>query len=112
MTDTIDRAALKALLDRNAVTLAEALPPRYYLDAHLPGAVNLEHDKVAERAPGLLPDRDAEIVVYCASATCRNSDVAAAHLQRLGYTRVRVYKGGKQDWIDAGLPIETGATVA
>lgn len=24
----------------------------------------------------------------------------------LGYTNVKVYAGGKQDWIDAGLPLE------
>ncbi|PWC44791.1 rhodanese-like domain-containing protein [Azospirillum sp. TSO22-1] len=113
MIETIDRTALKALLDGRApVRLAEALPPRYHAEAHLPGAVNLPHDQVAQLAPTLLPDMAAEIVVYCASATCRNSDIAAQHLQRLGYGRVRVYRGGKQDWIDAGLPVETGAAQA
>lgn len=113
MTETIDRAALKALLDsRTPVFLAEALPPRYFAEAHLPGAVNLPHDQVAQLAPALLPDKGAEVVVYCASATCRNSDIAAQHLGRLGYGRVRVYRGGKQDWIDAGLPVETGAVQA
>jgi rhodanese-related sulfurtransferase len=24
----------------------------------------------------------------------------------MGYTNVRDYSGGKQDWIDAGLPVE------
>lgn len=113
MIETIDRAALQALLDgRGPVYLAEALPPRYYADAHLPGAVNLPHDQVAQLAPALLPDRGVEVVVYCASATCRNSDIAAQHLERLGYGRVRVYRGGKQDWIEAGLPVETGAAQA
>ena len=28
-------------------------------------------------------------------------------LADLGYTNVKDYAGGKQDWIDAGLPIET-----
>jgi rhodanese-related sulfurtransferase len=36
-----------------------------YDDAHLPGAVNLPPGRVAELAPRLLPDKDAEIVVYC-----------------------------------------------
>jgi rhodanese-related sulfurtransferase len=30
-------------------------------------------------------------------------------LAALGYTNVRDYEGGKQDWIDAGLPLETGS---
>jgi len=25
----------------------------------------------------------------------------------MGYTNVIEYKGGKQDWIDAGLPVES-----
>jgi hypothetical protein len=24
----------------------------------------------------------------------------------MGYTRVRDYSGGKQDWLEAGLPVE------
>ena len=113
MIETITREDLKSLLDaKSPVTLVEALPPRYFIDAHLPGALNMPHDRVAELAPTLLPDRAADIVVYCASATCRNSDIAAQHLARLGYGRVRVYREGKQDWIDSGLPVETGAMQA
>lgn len=109
MITKIDRATLAETL-RGAMppTLVEALPERYFLDAHLPGALNLPHDAVDALAPALLPDRQADIVVYCASAQCRNSDIAAERLQRLGYAKVRVYSGGKQDWADAGMPVESG----
>lgn len=62
-------------------------------------------------APGVLPDRNAEIVVYCASATCQNSHIAARVLEQMGYGNVAVYPGGKQDWQDAGLPVERGEPV-
>jgi rhodanese-related sulfurtransferase len=45
--------------------LLEVLAPRYYRHSHLPGALNLPPGKVAEMAPDLLPDKDAEIVLYC-----------------------------------------------
>lgn len=107
---TIGRAEIQALLDRRArLALVEALPPRYYLQGHLPGAVNLPHDQVVPLAPGLLPDKAATIVTYCAGPTCPNSTIAAKALIALGYADVRAYEGGKQDWIEAGLPIETGA---
>ena len=32
-------------------------------------------------------------------------------LAQLGYTRVRDYVEGKQDWIEAGLPVETAEAV-
>ena len=59
--------------------------------------------------PSELPDWKQEIVVYCASATCRNSHIAAGTLERLGYENVAVYAGGKEDWTAAGLPLEKTA---
>src|SRR5262249_30244070 len=103
----ITRHDLKALLDSGApVTLVEALPEKYYRKAHLPGAKLMPHDQTAALAPGVIPDRGARVVVYCASVTCENSHIAARTLSDLGYTDVSVYAAGKQDWIDAGLPVE------
>jgi rhodanese-related sulfurtransferase len=89
-----------------SLQLLEALPRPYFEQGHLPGAINFPHDRTRELAPRLLSDRDAEIVVYCASPTCRNSHIAAGVLRTLGYRNVRVYGGGKQDWQEAGLPLE------
>ena len=110
MTKLITREELRQRLSSaNRPTLVEALPEKYYRDGHLPGALHLPHAEVAERAPALLPDRDAEIVVYCASATCQNSHIAAKLLEQRGYARVAVYAGGKQDWTEAGLELEREA---
>lgn len=109
MTPTVSRQDLHARLQGNElVSIVEALPESYYVKAHLPRAINLPHDKVRELAPRLLPDKHAEIVTYCASATCRNSHIAADTLRAMGYVNVSVYAEGKQDWIEAGLPVETG----
>jgi rhodanese-related sulfurtransferase len=93
-------------------TLVEALPEKYYRHAHLPGAKHLPHDQVTTLAPATIPDRNAPVVVYCASATCKNSHIAAAALAELGYTKVAVFGGGKQEWIAAGLKVESGAAMA
>ena len=105
----ISREELATKLERGeAVTLVEALPEPYYRKAHLPGAITLPAERVPDLAPQLLPDLDAEIVVYCANLACPSSAVAARGLIELGYRRVREYAGGKQDWIDAGLAVERG----
>jgi rhodanese-related sulfurtransferase len=88
------------------MTLVEALPENYYLDGHLPGAIQIPHHEVREHARARLPEMDALIVVYCANTPCRNSRIAAQALAGLGYTNVAEYEEGKQDWIEAGLPIE------
>ncbi len=85
--------------------IVEALGSAYYADAHLPGAVNIPPDQVDRLAPATLPDKDARIVVYC-SGTCHNSQVAARRLVQLGYRDVHVYLGGKEDWVEHGLPVE------
>jgi rhodanese-related sulfurtransferase len=112
MTNTITRAELRDAIENGDVVVVEALGAPYYEDAHLPGAINIPHTDVAELAPALLPDKDAAIVTYCSNTACRNSEVAALQLRKLGYTNVRKYAEGKQDWREAGLPLEQGAPVA
>jgi rhodanese-related sulfurtransferase len=109
MTATITRQELQAGLDAGTLTVVDALPESYYAQQHLPGALNLVADDVASRAAELLPDRDAAIVTYCSNTSCGNSGHVAAALSTLGYSNVRKYAEGLQDWVEAGLPTETGA---
>jgi rhodanese-related sulfurtransferase len=107
VTREITRSALaEAILSTNPPILIEALPRRYYDSGHIPGAHPLPPDEY-ERATELIPDKSRPIVVYCASATCRNSHQAAAFLAMRGYANVAVYAGGKQDWTEAGLRLES-----
>jgi rhodanese-related sulfurtransferase len=107
---------LAELQDRIAanpdLVLVEALPAEYYEHSHLPGAINIPHEEVDELAPSLLPDQQAEIVVYCANGPCPYSGVAAARLTELGYVDVADYHEGKAEWIAAGLPVEGRSRVA
>jgi len=78
--------------------VAEILGPQHFASGHLPGAINLPLEGFAAAALRALPDKAAEIVVYCASSTCQNSDMAERKLASLGYTNVSVFRGGKADW--------------
>ena len=70
MVQTISRDELKAKIDRHEqFLLVETLPATAYHHAHLPGAINLPLDQLVTQAAKLLPDKDADIVVYCASPT-------------------------------------------
>jgi rhodanese-related sulfurtransferase len=108
MSALITRDELAAAIDEGGVVVVEALGPQYFAQGHLPGALNIPHEEVAELAPSLLPDKDAAIVVYCSNTQCQNSAIAQGELRRLGYSDVRKYAEGKQDWEAAGLPLETG----
>ncbi len=66
MVERISREELKEKMDRgDDIVLVDTLAERYFRHSHLPGAIHLPVDEVKERAPELLPDKDAEIVAYC-----------------------------------------------
>ncbi len=107
MTAKITREELKRKLDADEeFVLVEALPRKYWAKGHIPGALNIPHDQIEALAPELLPDKDREVVVYCASTTCQNSEIAAESLTDLGYSKVLEYVEGKADWEAAGYPLE------
>lgn len=70
MVRTISRDDLHEKIKRgDSFQLVETLPKTTYDHVHLPGAINLPTDKIKDMAETLLPDKNAEIVVYCASPT-------------------------------------------
>ena len=67
---TIGRDELKQKIDnKDYFFLVETLPAEFYNHTHLPGAVNLPPDRVQELASTVLPEKTADIVVYCAKPT-------------------------------------------
>lgn len=107
MSTTITLAELQTAIAARELTVVETLGPMYYEAGHLPGAINVPHTAVRELAPELLPKRDAPIVTYCSNEACANSTSAQNELIALGYTNVRKFPGGKQEWESADLPLET-----
>ena len=66
MVTNIGTEELRAKIDGgDPFVLLEVLAPQYYRHSHLPGALNLPPGKVGEMASALLPDKNAEVVLYC-----------------------------------------------
>jgi rhodanese-related sulfurtransferase len=103
----IDRDELWELIQADEpLVLVDALAPMSYAHSHLPGAINLIPERVDDEAARRIPDRDANVVVYCANESCESSVDVAEGLMALGYTHVRHYAGGKAEWTEAGLPVD------
>ncbi len=71
----------------------------------VPGAVHVPRGQLESRIEGLVPDREREIVLYCAGGS--RSAFAAKALQELGYENVSSLTGGFTDWKRNGYPVET-----
>jgi rhodanese-related sulfurtransferase len=55
--------------------------------------------------------RDTEVVVYCSCPNEASAAIAARHLKRAGFTKIRPLLGGIEAWSIAGQPV-TSVTAA
>jgi rhodanese-related sulfurtransferase len=74
---------------------------------HAKGAVHLGRGILERDIEGLIPSKDAQIVLYCGGGF--RSALAAESLGRMGYRNVTSMAGGIRAWREAGYPLETGA---
>jgi S1-C subfamily serine protease/rhodanese-related sulfurtransferase len=70
----------------------------------IPRSARLSPTEFDDKAPDI--DRGRMIVAYCSCPDERTSAQLAHRLNGLGYTKVRVLKGGLAAWANAGLPLE------
>ena len=86
----------KARMDSgDEVIILDVRTPEEYAQGHIPGAVLLPVSNITSDALELLPDKSAEILVYCRSGN--RSRQAANALVDMGYTAVYDF-GGIGSW--------------
>jgi rhodanese-related sulfurtransferase len=74
---------------------------------HAAGAEHLGKGVIERDIERRVPDRDAELVLYCGGGY--RSTLAADALGRMGYTNVWSMAGGWRAWQESGAPVEGGA---
>jgi len=90
------------------LAVIDTLPPEYYEQGHIPGALNAcVYEMVfTDRMKELIANRAARVVVYGTSDRSRGAAVAIEKLSRAGYSDVRELAGGMEAWQAAGFPLE------
>lgn len=96
---------LPGALDEGMILLDVRTRQEWEQEGHIEGATLIPLEELSARAATELPDKEAEIIVYC--NTGNRSTQAAYLLLNAGYTDVSDM-GGIQGWINAGLPVEYG----
>jgi molybdopterin/thiamine biosynthesis adenylyltransferase/rhodanese-related sulfurtransferase len=84
--------------------------PDEWQEGHLPGAIHVPRGNLESRIESLVPDKEREIVVYCASGA--RSAFATKALADLDYPNVRNLAGGFVDWKRNGYEFTTPQTLS
>lgn len=92
----ITTAEAKARIDSgDEVIILDVRTEEEFRSGHIPDAILIPNETIGNTRPDLLPDLDAEILIYCRSGN--RSAQAAKKLIALGYTKVFDF-GGILDW--------------
>lgn len=78
------------------------LTDEYFHGELIPGSHRVPLDRIGREVSEIRLARDVEIITYCAGPKCPQSMLAAQKLIELGYTNVKAYEGGLEEWKAAG----------
>lgn len=92
----ISPAEAKSRIDSgDKVIILDVRTEEEFKSGHIPGAILIPNETIVKARPDLLPDLNAEILVYCRSGN--RSAQAAKKLIAMGYTKVYDF-GGINNW--------------
>ena len=100
---TIDE--LKVLMEQKAVVVLDVREPGAFAKGRIPGAVNIDYTLILERGAQFAGEKRT-IVAYCACVNEMTAARAAVDLAARGIPGAKALKGGWDEWVTRGEPIE------
>lgn len=85
----------KNMMESGGVTVVDVRRPEEYAEKHIPGAILVSNETIAEKSDEMLPDKDAVLLIYCRTGV--RSKQASDKLIKLGYRNIYDF-GGIIDW--------------
>ena len=106
---TISLDELKTRLGKHDGKLEfwNVLTDEYFKGEFIPGSRRVALDQLGREVSSKQFAKDAEFITYCGGPNCPQSRQAAEKLQTLGFTNVRAYEGGLEEWKAAGGEVVT-----
>jgi rhodanese-related sulfurtransferase len=104
MSAEVSVAEAAALRDAGAVVL-DVREPDEWAAGHIAGATLIPLGSLEIRLGELPSDRDIVVVCRSGNRSARGRDILRAN----GLERSTSMAGGMNDWVSAGLPVETGS---
>jgi molybdopterin/thiamine biosynthesis adenylyltransferase/rhodanese-related sulfurtransferase len=107
--DEVDPAEVNELIDEGAAII-DVRETDEVAAGHLPGAKHIPRGYLESRIEGVVPGRDAHVILYCASGN-RSAYAARTLKEDLGYTNVSSMTGGITLWKDRGYEVQVPRTL-
>jgi len=105
-TQAVDRDELRRRLAAGEVVAVDVRPAEEYAAGHIPGALSIPLDELADRLADL--PGDVDVVAYCRGAYCVLAHDAVRLLTARGRCAARLVDG-MLEWRLADLPVTTAA---
>jgi phage shock protein E len=98
-----------ALLERarkadDSFVIIDVRTPAEFAQGHVPGAINIPVDQVANRVGELASAKNKDVVLYCRSG--KRAGQAAEVLKSNGFNKLLHMEGDMPTWEAAKLPVE------
>jgi molybdopterin/thiamine biosynthesis adenylyltransferase/rhodanese-related sulfurtransferase len=106
----IDPSEVKELLQEGAA-IVDVRETEELASGLLPGAKHVPRSYLETRIEGIVPDRSAHVILYCASGN-RSAYGARTLREDMGYEQVQSMKGGIALWKDRGYEVDVPRTLS
>lgn len=103
---TVEETRARLASGGGAVRLIDVREDNEWTAGHATGAEHIGRGIIERDIEALVPDKDAEMILYCGGGY--RSALAADALQNMGYTNVFSMAGGWKAWKDANAPTSKG----
>lgn len=104
-----DFPKLAADINAGKILIVDMRTPDWYTKETLPGAINIPYSDLtgveAKAKARMNKLQGKDIIAFCNGWWCGQSPTGIKALQTLGFQgKIYYFRGGNQDWADAGLP--------
>ena len=88
-------------IDLNTAILLDVRSPEEYASGYLQGARNIPHDQIGAEIAAVVPDKSAQVILYCRSG--RRANTALETMRAMGYANVSNHRYVSDSHVGRGL---------
>ena len=103
---SVSAAEATMLINREEAVVLDVRSAAEFADGHIPGAINVPAERVADKLAELESYRSKPVIVTCQSGV--RAGGACSKLKKGGFERLYELSGGVGSWKQAGLPVKKG----